>query len=71
MRKHEKTQSKLNKILLVLLIAAFIYTCFGIEFSDLSWKTNGKTYKVLLSLIAIFIGMSFDYWYLKRKQKQS
>ena len=60
-----------GKILLVFLIAAFIYTCFGIEFSDLSWETNSKTYKLLLSYIAILIGMGFDYWYLKRKQKQS
>ncbi|MBK0402264.1 hypothetical protein I5M27_04665 [Adhaeribacter sp. BT258] len=59
-----------RKILLVILIALFIYASFGLEFSDLSWENNSKTYKVLLSCIAIFIGMGFDHWYEKRKQQQ-
>lgn len=58
------------KVLLILLIALFIYASFGLELSDLSWETNGKTYKVLLGCIVIFLGMGFDHWYEKRKQKQ-
>lgn len=59
-----------QKILFVVLIGAFIYTCFGLEFSDLSWETNGKTYKLLLIYVAILLGMGFDHRYLKRKQQQ-
>ena len=58
-----------RKVLLVFLIGLFIYTCFGIEFSDLSWETNEVTYKMLLSCFAIFLGMGFDHWYEKRKQQ--
>jgi hypothetical protein len=48
MKRYDKTQSKLNKILVGVIVAAFIYTTFGIEFSDLSWETNHETYKNLL-----------------------
>ena len=70
MKRYAKTQSKINKILAVVIVAAFIYTtAFGIEFSDLTWETNHKTYKNLLLYIGMLIGMGYDYWY-KRKQRQ-
>ena len=68
MKKYEKTQAKINKVLLFLLVAAFIYTSFGIEFSDLSWTTNKQTYISLLFYIAMLLALIFepaDWW--KRK----
>jgi hypothetical protein len=70
MKKYEKTQAKINKVLLVLVITAFIYTSFGIEFSELSWETNQQTYKLLFIYLALFTGMGLDHWYEKRKQQQ-
>ena len=71
MKKYEKTQAKINKVLLVLVIAAFIYTSFGIDFSDLSWNTNQQTYKMLLIYLALLTGMGLDHWLKKKSSSNS
>ena len=68
MKKYEKTQAKLNKILLVVLIAAFTYNAIGIEFSDLSWETNKRIYINLMLFTAMILANLFEpkNWWLRK-----